>query len=253
MIMRLYIFLIFILSISSASLLNGFTDENTFQNANSFLANKEYDKALDLYQKIENQQYYSVGLFKNMAISYAGLNKDALAILYYEKALKLSPRDADIKADLGIVIKRNPELDEAISPFFLIDLWQSFTSFFSPTIWSIMSLLFIGLAGFVLFIKIPLPGMDRKSYTYLVASFCIALICIFAAYSAHHRQYNQDKMIVTESLVVLKTGPDTTSPDVENLPTGAKVSIKDSLGEWLQVITSNGDIGWIKTNQAQRI
>jgi len=252
-VMRIYIYLIFIISILSITQLKGFTDDTMAQNANIFLTQKEYQKALDLYHKIESEQYYSMGLFKNMAIAYAGLNKDALAILYYERALKLSPRDTELKADLGIIIKRNPELDESVPPFFLIVIWQSITSFFSPTIWSILSLLFLGLAGFILFRKLPLSGMDKESYTYFGAAFCLALVFVFAAFSTYHRQYNQDNMIVTESLVVLKTGPDTTSPDVENLPTGAKVSIKDSLGEWLQVNTTNGDIGWIKVDQGVKI
>lgn len=250
---RLFFYFFFIFSMTFSSPMIGSVDETTIKSAQNYLSAKDYTKALELYHKIEKEQYHSTNLYKNMAIAYAGLKNDALSILYYEKALKLSPNNDNLKADLNIIIKRNPELDEAVPPFILLKVWQSFTSLFNSTIWSVLSLLCFGLAGFILFTQLPTPGMTLKSYTYLGVAIALALLFVLASSSAYQRQYSQDQMIVTEPTVVLKTGPDTESPDIENLPAGSKVVIKEQIGDWVQVYTTLGDVGWIKLDQCQKI
>ena len=250
---RLFYFFYITYSFTFVSPLIGSPDESMIKSAQDHLAAKDYAKALDIYHKIEGEQYHSASLYKNMAIAYAGLNNDALAILYYEKAIKLSPNNSDLKADLDIIIKRNPELDEGVPPFILISVWQSFTSLFNSTIWGVLSLLCFGLVGFILFTQLPMPGMTKRSYTYLGFALTLALLFVIAANSAYQRQYSQVQMIITSTAVVLKTGPDADSPDVENLPSGSKVIIKEQINDWVQVNTSLGDTGWIKVDQGQKI
>lgn len=250
---RLYLNYICILMMLSSSYLYSLDDEIMVQSAQNFLIEKEYEKALKLYHDIENEQYYSFGLYKNMAIAYAGLDKDAFAILYYERALKLSPLDSDIQSDLEAIRKRNPELDEGAPPFILATMWQIFTSLLNSTLWAILSLLFFGVAGFILYQHLPTPGMTKKNYRYLGVTLAFALLFVLASGSIYQRQFRQDQMIVTEPEVVLKTSPDAESPDIENLPDGSKVVIKDYISDWVQVQTSLGDIGWIKLDQGQKI
>lgn len=250
---RLFYYLYLAFSFTFMSPLNGSPDETMIKSAQNYLSAKDYTKALELYHKIEGEQFQSTNLYKNMAIAYAGLNNDAYAILYYEKAIKLSLNNSDLKADLNIVIKRNPELDEGVPPFILLRVWQSFTSLFNSTIWAILSLLFLGVSGFVLLKQLPTPGMTKKSYMYFGVVTALALLFVLASISAYQRQYSQDQMIITSPAVVLKTGPDVESPDVENLPAGSKVAVKEQIGDWVQVNTSLGDIGWIKMDQGKKI
>jgi tetratricopeptide (TPR) repeat protein len=250
---RLFFYFFFVFSVAFMSPSIGSPDETMIKSAQDFLSSKDYTKALELYHNIESEQYQSTELYKNMAIAYAGLNNDGLAILYYEKALKLSPNNSVLKSDLDIIVKRNPELDEGVPPFILLKVWQSLTSLFNSTIWSVLSLLFFGLAGFILYKQLPTPGMTKKSYMYFGVFTALALLFVLASISAYQKQYNQNQMIVTEAAVVLKTGPDAESPDIENLPAGSKVVVNEQIGDWVQVNTSLGDVGWIKVDQAQKI
>ncbi len=250
---RLFLYFSFVFSVAFVSPSIGSPDETMIKSAQNYLLEKEYAKALELYHKIESEQYQSTELYKNMAIAYAGLNNDALAILYYERALKLSPNNSVLKSDLDIIVKRNPELDEGVPPFILLRVWQSFTSLFNSTIWSVLSLLFFGLAGFILYMQLPMPGMTKKSYTYLGIALTLAFLCILTSNTAYQKQYNQNKMIITETAVVLKTGPDAVSPDIEKLPAGSKVVVNEQIGDWVQVHTTLGDVGWIKVDQGQKI
>jgi tetratricopeptide (TPR) repeat protein len=248
---RFILLLSFSMTISFS--LIGSPDETMIKSAQNYLSSKDYAKALELYHKIEGEQFQSTELYKNMAIAYAGLNNDALAILYYEKALKISPNKSILKSDLNIILKRNPELDEGVPPFILLKVWQSFTSLFNSTIWSVLSLLCFGLAGFILFRQLPSPGMTKKSFRYSAIALTLAFLFILISSSAYHRQYRQDQMIITSPNVVLKTGPDAESPDIEKLPAGSKVAVNDKIGDWVQIHTSLGDTGWIKVNQGQNI
>jgi len=48
-------------------------------------------------------------------------------------------------------------------------------------------------------------------------------------------------------------GPDSQSPDLMQLEAGTKVELQESLGEWWEVETMQGDKGWIMASSAMRI
>lgn len=74
--------------------------ENQFIKANEAYKLGKYDTARTLYQEIENNEIHSAELFYNIANCYFKENENAAAILYYERALRLSPADEDVMHNL---------------------------------------------------------------------------------------------------------------------------------------------------------
>ncbi|MCL2689735.1 MAG: BatD family protein, partial [Chitinispirillia bacterium] len=84
-----------------------------FEKANEFYAAGTYDSAQTYYSMIVDAGINNSALFFNLGNTYHRLNKPGLARLYYEKASLLSPKDADIQANIRfiqtIIVDRSQE------------------------------------------------------------------------------------------------------------------------------------------------
>ena len=76
--------------------------DDLVKKGNEFYQDKQYDKAIDTYQQVIHLGYEGTSLYYNLANSYYRDGKIGLSILYYEKALKLSPGDDDVIHNLTI-------------------------------------------------------------------------------------------------------------------------------------------------------
>src|ERR1044072_673873 len=94
--------LITLLFLFSASLLRAEDPSVVFDSANAAYAAGKYEKAIQLYQKIEAENTVSAGLYFNLGNAYYKTNNTGKAILYYERAKMLDPDDEDINVNLKL-------------------------------------------------------------------------------------------------------------------------------------------------------
>ena len=106
--------LLFLLSVNTVCALDGDVDggsENIFFKANQFYFNGEFEKAVQLYESILKShqsnlifQSESRGeLFYNIGNCYFRSGQKGSALLNYERARRLIPRDADLKYNIEYV------------------------------------------------------------------------------------------------------------------------------------------------------
>ena len=246
-------YILFIL-VSIAIDLSASEDANLkISQGNKALLNKDYAKALESFASIDPDKYACKALYKNIALTYANLNNNALAILYYEKALKYAPNDQQLISDVAIVRKRIPEIDDALPPFILTSGWQYFTGVLSSDSWAVLSIVFLSGIGIIYIFNMPKNKWTKQTYIAAILLFCFVLITSFASYSRYQQMYHNNGIIITSDKVSLKTGPDMLSPDVIKLVPGTKVFSEDSLKNWLKVNTENADSGWIMLSDGQKI
>jgi tetratricopeptide (TPR) repeat protein len=77
----------------------------SFTQCNAASSSGKYDEAITCYQKIIETRGYSAAVLYNLASSYAQSGNNGLAILNYERALRLAPSDPDILGNLEAVRK----------------------------------------------------------------------------------------------------------------------------------------------------
>ena len=75
--------------------------QQVFYTANTFYAGRDYSKALEAYQSILNAGLENGVLYYNMGNCYFKMGKLGYAILYYDKARKMFPRDSDLVSNLA--------------------------------------------------------------------------------------------------------------------------------------------------------
>ena len=130
--------------------------DRMMQQGNDYYQNKQYERAVESYSKLVDEGYSGTSLFYNLGNAYYREGKIGYAILYYRKALKLSPGDDDVQHNLAIANLKTVDKIDTLPQFFLFQWWESLLAVFSLSGWTylayafyIMLLLSIGLYFFV--------------------------------------------------------------------------------------------------------
>jgi tetratricopeptide (TPR) repeat protein len=223
--------------------------------ANEAYAKGEFTQAVDLYQKAIEEQGVSAGIYYNIGNCYYRANKIASSILYYERALLLSPGDKDIRFNLEIAKLKAVDKIEPVGEFFLTDWYNSVQNLFSTNQWGV-----IAFVGFILFIgSLVLFFFSRKIiikksgfYSGIVLLVLVVMANIFS-YSQKKKLTDRKTAIVFAATVNIKSSPDNSGTDLFILHEGAKVEIKGQLGDWKEIETADGNVGWIKSENIEII
>jgi len=217
-----------------------------FEKANEFYAAGTYDSAQIYYSKIVDAGISNSAVFYNLGNTYHRLKNPGLARLYYEKAALLSPKDADIQANIRfiqtIIVDRSEERVDS--------------DFLTAVIYNIHTLLPLQnqlLLLFILTLVLSLfgagilfkSGLSRLWLSY-GATLCTVLILvtgISAGYKIYALESRQYAIILTPTL------------DAKNQPMGTqtlftahegtKLQIRKTNGEWALVNLPNGASGWV--------
>jgi tetratricopeptide (TPR) repeat protein len=229
------------ISVSSAS------EETTFQKGNEYYQQKQYDKAIETYEKLVKSDYEGASLYYNLGNAYYRTGKVGYAILYYEKALKLSPSDDDIVHNLDLANLKIIDKVESFPEFFLFQWWEGLLSFLSSSGWTITAYIFylvlIFSIGCYFFVMNPLR-QKIILITGVVALFLFLVTAVLLTVKMN-RELNAKNGIIVENTVNVKISPDSGSNDAFIVHEGLKVALEDKVDNWIKVRLQDGKIGWI--------
>ena len=208
---------------------------------------KQYTLAFDLYQELIQEGFVSPALYYNMGNVCYRQHKLGLAILYYEKALKLAPRDREIQANLALA--KSQQLDQIDPlPDFFLDRWQgALQSLFSSNAWSVIGAitLWVGVGGLILWIL----GRERKQRKWgFIVGVSLVILSILPFYLASSRaqfERNSGTAVLLEAEYGLRSAPEESSKVLVPLHEGVKLVILDRIGDWFKVKLEDGEQGWL--------
>lgn len=236
------LFLSLIVSLASAN------NRQLFDSANKYYSEKDFERAIILYEEILGQGLTSSELYYNLGNAYYRSNKLSGAIINYERALKLAPGDSDIHFNLNLAKTHLVDKIEELPDFFLKRWINSVSSIFTSNQWA-----FISIAGFLLLLISVLVFIFSKSTAFRKLVFLFSLLFISFTIASGFFSWKQMRLIkdkssaiITVPLVVVKSSPDEYSADLFILHEGTKITVKDVLGQWRQIRISDGQQGWIK-------
>ena len=227
-----------------------------FAQANEEYIKGNFQEAANLYEQCLTEEpeavvYYNLGnaLFKQGELSHA--------IIAYERSLRLDPRDKDCKHNLAFAqaqIIDNVEDNE----FFLSSWAKTLRNQLPCGIWFILSIIFWVLtlgATITLLLSTTLNSKLSTLHFCFHLSWIFLLLTIVAglnAYSLHRRDTLRSEAIITQGIVNVKASPDRSGTELFTLHEGTKVTIHETLGEWVEIHVGN-NIGWLPANYLERI
>ncbi|MCP4728352.1 MAG: tetratricopeptide repeat protein [bacterium] len=239
--------LITALVLLSASVLFAQEEEQLFADGNRFYQNEQYELALENYTGILDQGYENGELFYNIGNTYFKLGELGYAVLYYEKAKRLTPEDEDLLTNLEVV---NNLLVDKITPIpdvFYVKYWNKFRNSLSIAAWkTLFFAAFWIIAGCVSILFFSRNQFIRKTVKWTLISFSAASILIlFIFISNVILDKPGQNGVVMDIEVRAYASPTETGTELFIIHEGTKVHIKRQLEDWLEVDLADGKVGWI--------
>jgi tetratricopeptide (TPR) repeat protein len=230
-------------------------EEEIFRQGNEYYKQKQFDKAIESYSGLVNSGYEGTSLFYNLGNSYYRTGEIGLAILFYEKALKLSPGDEDIRHNLNLANLKTVDRVESIPQFFLFEWWEGLLAFFSASGWTIAAYIFylvlIFSAGFYFFAKNPLQ--QKIVLVSALAGFILLAFSTILLVVKLNKEINNINAVIIKNSVNVKLSPDEQSNDAFIIHKGLKVKFEDEVEDWVKIRLEDGKVGWIQEDDAKII
>lgn len=217
--------------------------------------NKQYAESISLYNKIIDSGYESYALFYNLGNAYFRNNENTMAILFYEKALKLAPNNEDIQHNIEVVNSKLTDKVEKVPELFYKRWWKSLLNLMDIDTLAIVNILLIlfSLTFLALYISIQHMLVRKISFWAGLTLLFLFILGSVAISSRNHYVSEQHEAIVYTPTVNIKSSPDENSKDIFILHEGTKVALLDVVAEWQEIRISNGSIGWIRSSELKKI
>lgn len=229
--------------------------QSTMESAYEAYGQNDYQTAVSLYESVLDAGFHSPELYYNLGNAYYRLNELGKAILNYERALKLRPHDKEAQENLALANSKTTDNIEAIPEFFLNRWMRTIENLLPPQGWRIAILIAFSLAGacWVLFRSAKRYG-NRKLYFILgcISTLLLIISSGIGASSQYHSTHS-NTAIVTVPAITVKSSPESNSIDKFILHEGAKITIKEEVGEWFLIKIADGNKGWIMNNEIEII
>ena len=225
------------------------SSEEIFFEANQAYKNSRFQAAVEGYLRLVGNGLASGHIYYNLGNAYFRLGDLGRAILFYERARLLVPRDADLRFNLAYardqtldVINESPGLISQI--FFWLDEVTLYEVFFGFTL---LNILFFG----ILFIRL----FNRAEWTY----YLVILFLIFAFIGSSslalkwYQSKTDDRAVVLAKEVDVLAGPDPQDTVHFKLHEGAIVHHERSEDGWSLIHLSGERRGWTRSQDLEKV
>jgi tetratricopeptide (TPR) repeat protein len=218
---------------------------NLFTRANEAMGKGEYTTATELYEKLIQKSGYSADVLFNLAVSYEHSGQPGKAILNYERALRLSPTDSDIKGNLHLLRKKNGLYSREFS-------WsEKFFQLLNMDQWLLSGLVFLvifSLLQLAVALQFPLSIVLKRT----VSITCLFLITLSVA-GALYRYPVYHAWVVTAEGSRLLLSPFDSSRSNGSIQAGRLVFPEKKHHEFTYIKDDTGRTGWIRSRDIEPI
>ncbi|OPX23993.1 MAG: hypothetical protein B1H02_04400 [Candidatus Latescibacteria bacterium 4484_107] len=215
---------------------------------------EQYEEAVALYEKITKMGIQDGRVFYNLGNAYFKAGQLGKAILYYERARRLLPRDEDIEANLRFVrllkVDKEPPEERNVVVRFVLNLYDAF------------SLNGLAKAASGLYILMMLSGIGwilyGRRFRSIFASILIILGAVFVpvfgalAFKIHAEVFVKEAIVISDE-VDARSGPGAGHTKIFAVHEGTKVRLERRDGDWALVRLNSGIRGWIEGKGMEEI
>jgi len=240
-----WLILAVILTASSAH-----AEDSTFYKGNELYKEGKYSEAAAEYEKIPASGYESGSLYYNLGNAYFKTGRLGKAVLNYERAKRLMPRDGDLESNYKHAMSLVESSDQKRRGlWYLRFIYNTFEQFTVNELVILLSTLYI-LIIITLVLSIFVNAKDKTLAVIVVSAaiFAAAFISAQSKVSAIGR----DAIVMIESTEA-RFEPSDRGTTHFTLYEGMKVDIVSQRGDWSKIERLDGKNGWIKSDSLEVI
>jgi len=248
---RLFPFLFFLIILSPRQ---GLADPRTaFDEGLRRYRENDIAGAISAWESAIGRGEVSGPLLYNLGNAFYRQGQIGKAILFYERASALLPRDDDVKANLDLA--RLAVIDRIEKPIRL-PVWDTLDAVRDALSLTELAGLFhlagllaaLCLAGALFFT----PRLKRA-----IQAFSVVMLVLFAVTGAWYAWRaaldSREFAIISVDKTDVRSAPDDASQELFSLHEGTKVQCVERLGRWVNIQIADDRRGWISTDDAETI
>jgi tetratricopeptide (TPR) repeat protein len=216
-----------------------------FSAANELYAKGKFAEAATAYEKILQAGPTSPALLFNCGNAEFKSGHLGKAIAAYRQAELISPRDAELRANLAFV--RNQVQGAALHE----NRWQNWIGSLTLNEGALLAAVFFWLMFALLAVRQIRPALAPKlrSATQLAVVAAIFSGAVLALQAANH--FNLAVAVVTSAETTARSGPFDEAQSAFTAHDGAELQVLDRHDDWVQVANGAGKIGWLSRQQVE--
>ncbi|MES2140435.1 MAG: tetratricopeptide repeat protein [Bacteroidota bacterium] len=251
---KLKLFLILLFAILY-SFVNASTNSLLLDSANSAYSKGDYSKASKLYENILSNGQEAPEVYFNLGNAYYKTNNIAFAILNYERALKLEPDNEDFNFNLKLANQKTEDKIDAAPQLFLNQWKNGLVDLMTEKGWSQLCILLIciSLILFAIYITMQKRGLKQVGFFGGTTLVILSIITFFIAQHKYSITKNNTQAIITSASITVTGSPNEKGTKLFILHAGTKVNVTQEDVSWAEIKIANGNTGWIKTSELQKI
>lgn len=222
--------------------------DSLWNSANQAYVEGRWGDAVAGYELISGMGLESAALYCNTGDAYFKEGNVPMAILFYERALKLDPSYSDARYNLELM---NSMIQDRIDPVpdFILKVWAKDICYIMDSdAWAACFLVLLALTlGLVLlFLLAPTAAGRRTGFFTGIVTLLLAVASLSFSLWQKNDYMSADEAIVMRPVTSAKSSPSAeASKDLFILHEGTKVTILDSVGSWNNIELADGRQGWI--------
>jgi tetratricopeptide (TPR) repeat protein len=234
---------------------DGAADPNKlFYKANSLYEARDYTKAIEAYLAVLDTGVESGNLYYNIGNSFFKLGKIGYAILCYERARRIVPRDSDLKSNLEYArsFVEDPGYDVPPRNIIFKVVRLPFRALNLSALAILAALLY--LCAVALLAASILNRIFARKLRIVTWGIVAIFLFTLSAFSVRFRyEVMQKHGIVVQNDVDCKYEPIDRSTTYYKLGEGSKVLVLKTRNDWRQIRRSDGKISWVKKDAVEPI
>lgn len=219
--------------------------EEIYRKGNLSYESEDYEKAVSLYESLLDKDKVSAEVFYNLGNSYFKLKNIGRAILNYERALRLIPRDRDIRLNLGLARSMAVDKIDVSEKGFILNV-----ILFLYRRMNIDELTMLVLTMYLVVILVLIFSIffvaKRKIIFYNIGILIAPLILfsIFLISKIHSENFVEKAVILAEKINV-RSGPKEDYLLQFSLHEGTIVRVVKERQSWYEIDLSRDLRGWL--------
>ena len=216
----------------------------------------DYASALQDWEEVRSAGLLSRDLYYNLGNAYFKTGEIAPAILWYERALRLDPSDADVRYNLEFARSQTQDRIEEVPEIFF-EAWGHKMCYLLPSnTWAVLSLVFLALtvALALLFLLGSTSGRRRLGFFAGIVTLLLALLGWDFAQWQRTEARQQNRAIVMRPVSSVKSSPSAdTAKDLFILHEGTSVKVLDTVSGFVNIEIADGRQGWLPAKDIEVI
>ncbi len=212
----------------------------------------DYDGAIVLLDSLAANPHVSSTVLYDLGNCFLQKGDLGRAILWYERALRKTPYDQDVRHNLAIAKARRQNGVVEIKGFFLARWLRALSGLLPVVVWALLSVLCFWVAAAMSAQSIKSGSWHLRGWIAGATGFLFLLAMILGAVRQHEEQRKDLAVVITQAVPVT-IAPDSGSKLLARIESGEKVAIVDSLQEFYKVRLANLEQGWIPITAVEKI